>query len=517
VKSTGVPPELHGEIRGVCADFDADWGHAESVAAHADRLFGETAHLHGLTKTVRPWVCAAALLHDVTARRGREDHHLRGARVIGRLRLPGIAAAGRRVLAEAVRVHGRRADIRPMVEALAARPGDTELQIAGRVAALLRVADGLDHARTGARRILSVADGGADVTVFVDAGRGGTDDAAWAVAKADLWNRILRRPLRVAAVAQNAVPESRMIRPADPLAVAVRRIFQRQAEQLASREYGIAYDRDPEYVHEMRVATRRLRSALRILGKGAGRRRDAWKGELRWIADALGTVRDADVFLAFLRDYAAAAPRGERPFAERLTRSEQRARRRPFRALPGIFASERYRQFRDAFLATVSRNVGAPGGIHPLGRRAALPVWFQAPTALRRGLKTLKDFGLRLDRLTPERRHDLRIACKRVRYTAEFFAEVYPGNLSGLIKLARDMQDGLGDAHDTHVWQERVRRKRGTRAGTRAADSDGLVRHLAEREAASLRRAQRVWRRFHQSDFQKQLRKVIASPAAPWE
>jgi CHAD domain-containing protein len=116
---------------------------------------------------------------------------------------------------------------------------------------------------------------------------------------------------------------------ATPFVEAARRIVAVRAEEVFEHAEGVLDTREIERVHDMRVATRRLRAVLEIFGPAFP------KGEVRPIlhdvkalADALGARRDPDVAIAGLERFAAEAPRADGPGAESLIaalRAEQDA------------------------------------------------------------------------------------------------------------------------------------------------------------------------------------------------
>jgi inorganic triphosphatase YgiF len=76
-----------------------------------------------------------------------------------------------------------------------------------------------------------------------------------------------------------------------------------QLEAILTCDPGVRLGTDPEAVHLMRVATRRLRAYLRVARPVLGRARvEHVRSELSWLGDVLGAVRDLDVFLGYLRD-----------------------------------------------------------------------------------------------------------------------------------------------------------------------------------------------------------------------
>ena len=115
----------------------------------------------------------------------------------------------------------------------------------------------------------------------------------------------------------------------EPFAVAAARIVRRRADELFENEEGVLDTSDIERVHDMRVASRRLRAVLEIFAPcfPQGDYKTVLR-DVKALADALGERRDPDVHLAQLEEFAAAVKDADRPgievFAERV-RSEQGA------------------------------------------------------------------------------------------------------------------------------------------------------------------------------------------------
>ena len=131
------------------------------------------------------------------------------------------------------------------------------------------------------------------------------------------------------------LPDHLRMRPDDTLAVAARKVIGQQAVKMRANLAGTIEGEDPEYLHDLRVATRRLRSALRLFAGALGpRRADALRRDLGWVAQRLGTVRDLDVFILNLREQAQRL--GEADAIAALLTAELVRRRQPARvALDG--------------------------------------------------------------------------------------------------------------------------------------------------------------------------------------
>ena len=132
------------------------------------------------------------------------------------------------------------------------------------------------------------------------------------------------------------LPDHLRIRLDDTLAVAARKVLGQQTVKMRANIAGTIEGEDPEYLHDLRVATRRLRSALRLFAGVLGpRRSDALRRDLGWMAQHLGTVRDLDVFILNLREQARRL--GEADAIAALLTAELVRRRQPAR-LSGVAA-----------------------------------------------------------------------------------------------------------------------------------------------------------------------------------
>src|SRR6266540_2216817 len=123
---------------------------------------------------------------------------------------------------------------------------------------------------------------------------------------------------------------------------------------------------DPEAVHQARVATRRLRSTLRTFRnllepEWTTRLRD----ELKWLADLLGAVRDADVLLARLQGHLAALPEADAQAGQRLLRSLVERREADRERLLGAMGEPRYATLLDGLVAAAAAPALLPGADQP--------------------------------------------------------------------------------------------------------------------------------------------------------
>jgi inorganic triphosphatase YgiF len=212
---------------------------------------------------------------------------------------------------------------------------------------------------------------------------------------------------------------------------------------------------DIEYVHQARVALRRLRAALRLFRKACALPEELL-GPLRVLVDALGPARDWDVLctetlpaIAPHHDDAAAWQRGMQALQARREAVRAAMRDAVQQARPGVWllAFERWLQQRGWRRAADGAQVGEAQRFVQL---APLGEW--ASRALRRQQRPIVRGARRFAELEAPARHALRIAIKRQRYAGEFFQALYPARRqAAYLATLRAAQDSLGRGNDAHV------------------------------------------------------------------
>jgi triphosphatase len=222
--------------------------------------------------------------------------------------------------------------------------------------------------------------------------------------------------------------------------------------QIAANAPGLLADDDPEWDHQMRIGTRRLRSCLRLVAPlAASPALDGLIADATWLAGALGPSRDWDVFVRetlpplaawFARDPATA------PGLKRL-RARAESRRRASRATAReAVASRRFQCMLLAggrLCATPRFAAGDDGDDATL----ALPASAFAATLLARRHRKLIERAGALGTGTARERHEVRIAAKRLRYIAEFFAPLFSRKRArAYLKALSALQDVLGRLND---------------------------------------------------------------------
>ena len=213
---------------------------------------------------------------------------------------------------------------------------------------------------------------------------------------------------------------------------------------------------NPESVHRLRIAARRLRSALSTFRPILERTRtDPVQEELRWLGQSLAPARDAQVLREHLLAQASSEP-SELVIGSAVTRIDDQLHADHQSGLVGAreaLDSDRYRRLLD----TLDTLVASP----PLRPRAHTPTRTMMPRLLARDVKRLRRAARAID-VAPEGRrdvafHETRKKAKRVRYAAEVAAPALGKRARSLAKTARAAQQVLGAHQDSVNARGRLR------------------------------------------------------------
>ena len=208
-------------------------------------------------------------------------------------------------------------------------------------------------------------------------------------------------------------------------------------------------------VHQMRVAMRRLRSALGLFYRALPAPEFlTLRVEAKRIASILGGARDWDVFITMLRDGPAAAFPDEAGFAalEAQCVAYRQAGYAQARALLEDPATTRFLLMAQALVARRGWRNGLPAELLP---RLAEPAKAFGAEALQRLHRKLRKRGKHLARLAAHDRHSVRIELKRLRYAAEFFSTllVPRQRVRQFHHAAASLQEELGKLNDMAAAQ----------------------------------------------------------------
>lgn len=266
----------------------------------------------------------------------------------------------------------------------------------------------------------------------------------------------------------------------------LRSMLRRQRDAIIRHDPGTRLGTDAEELHQMRVATRRLRAFLR-----AGRPlldvewAESLRKELAWLGNALGPVRDLDVFTEYLQNEVSLLEPDEQRVLGRLFTALDEERDGARAGLLAALSSERY-------LALLAR-LDAP----PWTRPSDVTLNQIAAKEFRRLQKAVK----KLEPDPPDDElHGTRIKGKRARYAAELAEATRGSPATSFIRRAKDFQDCVGEHQDAVVGEEKIRSFVGDFGGSRTAFAAG---RLVEMQRARRRHARakfpRVWKRLEKA------------------
>lgn len=237
------------------------------------------------------------------------------------------------------------------------------------------------------------------------------------------------------------------------MAFAGRKVLARHFARMLKNESGTCLGEDIEALHKMRVATRRMRAALRIFGQyfQPETERMLRKG-LKATGKALGRVRDWDVLLEKTRVYQGTQSLAEGDDQVLLVAfwSHKRllARAKMLRYLDG----DAYTRFKRDFTAFLN----LPQTDLLSDDLPTSPVYQVAPGIIETCYQTVLSHQQLMHDPTVEQLHTLRIDFKRLRYTLEFFRSTLDDPVVNCIQQIKHVQDHLGDLNDASVALQRL-------------------------------------------------------------
>lgn len=276
---------------------------------------------------------------------------------------------------------------------------------------------------------------------------------------------------------------------------AVRAVLASGLAQLQANEAGMLAGADPEYLHQQRVAVRRMRSGLSAFRAVLSAERFGPVAlELKWLGARLGPARDLDVFVTELLPPLQLRMAGDEALAVLGTKA-QALRERANSAARAAVRSRRYSRLLLALgelLVTddwPAAEDATSAASQPPGAAA-----YSAAMLARRHRKALK-LGRNIEMATLGELHELRIALKKLRYAGEFFAALYPGaRARSFRERLVHLQDCLGRINDASTMRALVERRLTDEAVTRALVG-GWSAGMVHAEFARLRALWRDFRR----------------------
>lgn len=257
--------------------------------------------------------------------------------------------------------------------------------------------------------------------------------------------------------------------PGTPANVALAAILTGLLDALVANVPGAVRDIDTEYLHDLRIAVRWTRSALKLCGKALpDGLAHSYRPEFRWLGDLTTPTRDLDVYLlglpAMATGLVAAAECDLLPFREHLMSARAVAQRQLAKGL------------RSARFARLTRDWRAAlAGVRPAPRRPTVAELAAARTAAAQR-QAVAAGRLITATSPPQRLHDLRKRCKELRYLVEMFGSLHdPAQHWQAVRELKALQDCLGEFQDTEVQRLKIREFAAQMVADRSAPAATLL------------------------------------------
>jgi CHAD domain-containing protein len=247
--------------------------------------------------------------------------------------------------------------------------------------------------------------------------------------------------------------------PSMPARGALAGVLLRLADTITANVDFVIRDVDIEFLHDLRVAVRRTRSALKLAGDALpGGMAARFAPEFKWLGDLTTPTRDLDVYLTGFDQVAAglsaASPGDLEPFRAHLAARRRTERRRLVRGLRSARFTGLMTDWRSALEVAAAE---PPAGPEPdIGSLAADRIARAHRRVVRLGSALTRAGGG--DGPSGTDLHSLRKRCKELRYLLEFFGSLYdPAAYRRAVKNLKGLQDCLGEFQDGEVQREAIR------------------------------------------------------------
>lgn len=285
-------------------------------------------------------------------------------------------------------------------------------------------------------------------------------------------------------------------------------IIDKQFQALTKQKQNVLTDHDPEHLHKMRVAARRLQSALQVFANAVELPKAAQLNQVRSLGKALGKLRDLDVQSAAIKDhYYPRLNSSEQEIVQTQLKHLQHDRHQAFAEVEAILTRSRYKKIKDAYkdwlscpqygaIAQLPLAIAIPDLVNPLLSALLLhPGWLISTQSQERSS----------DPATHTALHDLRKAFKAVRYQSEFFETFYDAAFQDWVVELKTLQDSLGEVHDGYVLLKML--------GSQKAELPELQAAVSHAQRQAMKNWEPIRHKYLSLEFRQQLHLMILGNA----
>ena len=521
-------------VSDLCTQYQVDMEHARFVGELATALFDITINFHNLPPNRRSLTEVAGTLHNIGLVSNPEEHHTHGRDILLENNLIGFDDVDQRILAFSTALHRKKFKTKRSEREAALTNLPTEaLKDAETIAALVRIADGLDYSGDQSLSLKSLSIEGDEILITIE-GPSANENGARALYKSDMWRNIFDIPIQfIVDGSRVRLPETAKepklmltapkkvkspgLVPTDPMSEAGRKILRFHFYRMLENDPGTRLGEDIEALHDMRVATRRMRSAVPIFvayfdKKIIGR----FNKDLRRTGRALGRVRDLDVFMEKAQIYIQSTKELDQHLLDPLINDWKEEREAARIIMLKYLESNRYKQFLDDFEKFLETE-GAGAIEQPKISPSPYLVFQAVPILIYQRDSVVRGYANIIHDAPLATLHALRIDIKRFRYALEFFREVLGDGANSVIAKSVKLQDHLGDLNDADVacqiliefldqWRERERREQ--------VNISGVTHYLAAKQTELRELVETfpsAWEEFNLPETRQQLAQAVSS------
>ncbi len=276
---------------------------------------------------------------------------------------------------------------------------------------------------------------------------------------------------------------------------------------VVKQEKNVIADQDPKYLHDMRVGTRRLRTALQVFDRAIAMPKAATAKRIGSLAKILGRLRDLDVQMATLQQrYRPTVSEPEQRSLDEVIDKLTKERRVAFAGVEDALTQSRYQHLKVDYEAWLAQPRYAS-----LATQTLLPLIPDLLSPLLATLLLHSGWLVQTDEIdaASDRLHDLRKACKHVRYQAEFFVPFYSEAFQTWIEDIKTIQAKLGTLHDSQVLQALLTSHR-----PKYATWHDLQATVQQTQADAMSDWESVRQRYLEPAFRQHLHHLLLEPLA---
>ncbi|OGX06615.1 MAG: hypothetical protein A2Z88_09260 [Omnitrophica WOR_2 bacterium GWA2_47_8] len=290
-----------------------------------------------------------------------------------------------------------------------------------------------------------------------------------------------------------------------PLPKVIQKVLQECLDNFNEQKTGVRAGRDVEFLHEIRVAGRRLINALWAFSSFlTDQDVEIWQKLIKRFNRYVGEARDIDVQVEFLKDFKKKY-KADEEFVDVVISGLQKKRSK----LQAKIMSSLNELEDKKVLASVGHEIRGVGQ-HPLVCTGSEAYRF-AELKISARLKELIAFKKYVDR--PECVHELhmmRNAVRNLRYTMEAFAGLYPKNYQEFLTALQKLQGFLGKIHDMDVWAQELSKSAHRIKAHDHKAAGHLIGHCKKERIKTYKAFVLFWERCQKDHFWKKLGLAIA-------